>query len=242
MWLDVMSPYNELPVNIKLANLLGLDTAVYWAELMNVYARVINKFKEDLLNNEGYFELDREYITKRTTLPIEKQLEIDAGLARLEVLAHRNENDPNWVKLNIEKLCAFLVDDDIDAIRQLQKTAKLNRGDQAKAKVASVRLNLIAALDETDADVLETYKAWITSLLEAKKPITRRGVEIFQNNMNNYTDNKQIKIRIIEIATTNAYPEFAWAMKIYEKDYRGGGAFIGVSQKKKNEIDPNSGF
>ena len=172
MWLDVMSPYNELPVNIKLANLLGLKTAVYWAELMNVYARVINKFKDELMQNEGYFELDREYITKRTTLEIDEQLEIDAGLARLEVLAHRDEKDVNWVKLNIEKLCAFLVDDDIDAIRHIQKVAKLNRADQAKAKIASVRLNLIAALDETDVDVLETYKAWITSLLEAKNFVT----------------------------------------------------------------------
>jgi ribosomal protein S8E len=242
MWLDVMSPYNELPINIKLANLLGLKTAVYWAELMNVYARVINKFKDELMSNEGYFELDRGYITKRTTLQIEEQLEIDAGLARLEVLTHRNENDLNWVKLNIEKLCAFLVDDDIGAIRQIQKTAKLNRADQTKAKKASIRLNLIAALDEPDSDVLETYKAWITALVEVGKPITRRAVEIFQNNVNNYTDNKQIKIRIIEIATTNAYPEFAWALKIYEKDYRGGGAYVGVSQKKRNEIDPNSGF
>lgn len=242
MWLDVMSHYNELPINIKLANLLGLKTAVYWAELMNVYARVVNKFKDELLGNEGYFELDRSYITKRTTLQLDEQLEIDAGLERLEVLAHRSESDLNWIKLNVEKLCAFLVDDDIGAIRQIQKTAKLNRSDQTKAKRASIRLNLIAALDEPDSDVLETYKAWITSLLEAQKPITRRAVEIFQNNVNNYTDNKQIKIRIIEIATTNAYPEFAWALKIYEKDYRGGGAYIGVSQNKKSEIDPNSGF
>jgi len=241
MWLDVMSQYNTLEVNIKLMNVLGLHTAVYWAELLNIYARVVKKFKDQLIENEGYFELDRKYIQERTTLDFEEQLKIDAGLNKLDVL-HTRENEPNWIKLDVEKFCALLVDDDIDAIRQMQKTSKLGRGDQAIAKRNSVRLNLVAALDETDVDVLETYKAWITSLLEAKKPITRRGVEIFQNNLNSYTDNKQVKIRILEVATTNAYPEFAWAMKIYEKDYKGGGAFIGVAQKKKIEIDPNSGF
>ena len=48
MWLDIMSQYNTLQVNIKLANLLGLEVATYWAALMDVYARVVNKFKDEL--------------------------------------------------------------------------------------------------------------------------------------------------------------------------------------------------
>jgi len=241
MWLDVMSQYNTLQVNIKLANLLGLEVAVYWAELMNVYARVLNKKKEDLIENDGYFELDREYITKRTTLSLEKQLEIDSGLTKIEVL-FQDENDPNSIKLDIEKLCAILVDDSIDAIRDVQKRSKLRREDTARAKKASVRINLLAALKETDSDVLTAYHNWIDALLEAKKPITRQALDIYQNNLNDYTDNKQTKIKILEIATTNAYTEFAWSMKIYEKDYRGNGTFIGVRQKQGSGIDPNSGF
>ena len=241
MWLDVMSQYNTLQVNIKLANLLGLEVAVYWAELMNVYARVLNKKKEDLIENDGYFELDREYITKRTTLTLEKQLEIDSGLTKIEVL-FQDENDPNSIKLDIEKLCAILVDDSIDAIRDVQKRSKLRREDTARAKKYSVRINLISALRETDTDVLNAYKNWIDALLDAKKPITRQALDIYQNNLNDYTDNKQTKIKILEIATTNAYTEFAWSMKIYEKDYRGNGTFIGVRQKQGSGIDPNSSF
>ena len=175
MWLDIMSQYNTLQVNIKLANLLGLKVAVYWAELLNVYARVLNKKKEELLENDGYFELDRGYITKRTTLSVTEQLEIDAGLNKLEVLFPA-ENDPNSIRLDIQKLCAILVDDDIDAIRDVQKRSKLRREDSAKAKRYSVRINLIAALDETDTDVLDAYKNWIDALLEAKKPITKQAL------------------------------------------------------------------
>lgn len=241
MWLDVMSQYNTLQVNIKLANLLGLEVATYWAALMDVYARVVNKKKEDLLENDGYFELDRDYITKRTTLQLDKQLEIDAGLNKIEVL-FQDENNINSIKLDVEKLCAILVDDSIDAIRDVQRRSKLRREDTARAKKASVRINLVAALKETDPDVLTAYNNWIDALLEAKKPLTRQALDIYQNNLNNYTDNKQTKIKILEIATTNAYTEFAWAMKIYEKDYRGNGTFIGVKQNRNNGIDPNSSF
>jgi hypothetical protein len=241
MWLDVMSQYNTLQVNIKLANLLGLEVATYWAALMDVYARVVNKKKEDLLENDGYFELDRDYITKRTTLQLDKQLEIDAGLNKIEVL-FQDENNINSIKLDVEKLCAILVDDSIDAIRDVQRRSKLRREDTARAKKASVRINLVAALKETDPDVLTAYNNWIDALLEAKKPLTRQALDIYQNNLNNYTDNKQAKIKILEIATTNAYTEFAWAMKIYEKDYRGNGTFIGVKQNRNNGIDPNSSF
>ena len=64
-----------------------------------------------------------------------------------------------------------------------------------------MRINLVAALKETDPEVLIAYNNWIDALLEAKKPITRQALDIYQNNLNNYTDNKQAKIKILEIAT-----------------------------------------
>jgi len=241
MWLDIMSSYTTLPINVKLANMLGLDVAAYVAELLNVYPRVVAKKKEELLENEGYFELDRGYVEKRTTLPAETQLRIDAGLSKLAILSYR-ENDPNWIRLDVEKLCSYLVDDDVNAIYEIQKISKLGRDDKAKAKKNSVRINLFAALSETDVDVLSAYKTWIDAMLEAKKPLTKAAVEIYQRNLNDYTDVKEVKIKILEIATSLAYHEFAWARDQYEKNYRGGGAFIGARQKKPGGIDPNSGF
>lgn len=240
-WLDALSPYCMLPINLKFANLLGLKAAVYMAELLNVYSRVVNKKKDELLENEGYFELDRDYIFKRTTLSLEEQMEIDAALKRLGILDWR-ENDPIWVAIDASKVASYLVEDDIDAIRQMQKTAKLDRDAQARAKRYSVRINLFAALAETDAEVLEAYKDWIDAILEVKKPITKKAVEIFQNNLNSYTDNKQIKLKVLEAATVHAYGDFAWARQIYEKDYRGNGTFVGVQQKAGAGIDTNSKF
>jgi len=241
MWLDIMSQYNTLQVNIKLANLLGLKTAVYWAELMNVYSRVISKKLDELHENDGFFELDRSYIAKRTTLSIDEQLEIDAGLAKLDVV-YTNQIDPNLIRLDIEKLCAILVDDDPDMIKALQKKAKLKQADESAAKRGAVKVQLFSSILETDVDLLEAYKDWISMVVDSKKIINRKTVEVFQINLNSYTDSKQVKLKLLELAAIHAYNDFAWVRQLYEKDYKGNGTFIGVSQKKGIGIDPNSGF
>lgn len=241
MWLDILSQYNTIQVNVKLANILGLKVAVYWAELMNVYARVINKKFDELKENQGYFELDRDYITKRTTIDVEEQLQFDKALAKLDVI-YTNEIDPNLVKLDVEKLCAILVDDDPEAIKAIQKKSKLKRDDEQSAKRGSLKVQLFSSVIEQDAEILEAYKDWISMMIESKKLINRKAIEVFQINLNSYTDSKEVKLKILELAAIHAYVDFAWARQVYEKDYAKGGAFIGVKQKKRTEIDPNSGF
>jgi len=241
MWLELISGYERIEVNTKAINIFGRDAAIYLAELMWIYSQVVRKKLEECKANEGYFTLDRTYVQNRTALTAEEQLQIDAGLSKVGVV-EINENDPNSIRINAEKYASILVDDDVNSIYEIQKISKLNRDDKANAKKNSVRLNLVAALSETDVDVLEAYKTWITAMLEAKKPLTKAAVEIYQRNLDNYTDVKEVKIKILEIATSLAYHEFAWARDQYEKNYKGNGTFIGVRQKKANGIDPNSGF
>ena len=241
MWLDIISSYEYIQVSIKAINLVGRDAAIYCAELMNVYSHVVRKKMDELLDSEGFFTLDRSYITKRTALTIEEQLQIDVGLAKLEVLVE-DANDPNRIRIDANRFCAMLVDDDISVIREYQKKAKLRQSDKSNAKKNSVAINLKAVLTETEPEVLEAFKMWIDAMLEAKKPLTRAAVEIYQRNLDNYTDNKDVKVKILEIATSLAYHEFAWARDQYEKNYRGNSTFIGAKQRKNTGIDPNSGF
>jgi hypothetical protein len=160
----------------------------------------------------------------------------------LGVLTHKNENELNWVKLDLEKFYALLISDELTIIKHIQKTAKLKQEDKTLAKRNSVKLNLFAILTETDTDVLEQLKLWITTMLEIKKPLSKAAVEIFERNLNNYTDSKEIKLKMLEIAISCGYNEFAWVKNQYEKYYSGKGTFIGVSQNKKTGIDPNSCF
>jgi len=242
MYIDLMSQYNHLQVNIKLANILNLNTAVYWAELLNVYARVINKKKDEMLANGGFFELDRSYIAKRTTLSVDDQMLCDSMLEKLDIIG-RDPNDSNLIRIDIQKMYALVVEDDPAAIRDIQKRAKLKRDDQTAVKREMIRRNLNAGIMESDADILEALKVWINAMVEAKTVITKPAVEVFQKNLNAYTDDKSVKLKIIEIATVHAWADFAWAKNCYEKDYRkANGTFIGTTPKPKIGIDPKSGF
>lgn len=243
MYIDLMSPYNELTVNLKLVNVFNLQVAFYWAELMNIYARVINKKKDEMLKNDGYFDLDRSYIEKRTKITTDEQLACDSALQKLEIVS-LDPNDSNRISIDMAKMFALILEDDPAVIRDLQKRAKLKRDDQSSIRREMIRRNLSVAINETDIDLLNALRAWVDALAEAKVHMTKAAVEIFQKNLNSYTDNKEVKLKIIEIAIVHAWADFAWAKNTYEKDYRkSNGTFIGVAQKSgKVGIDPNSGF
>ena len=42
MLVDIMSPYSFLSVSVKMINMFGTSMAIYWAELLNIYPRVIH--------------------------------------------------------------------------------------------------------------------------------------------------------------------------------------------------------
>ena len=62
--------------NVKLANLFGLNISIYINLLMNIESKASDKEK---LNN-GYFLLDRDYVTSRTTFSEKDQLLFDDKL------------------------------------------------------------------------------------------------------------------------------------------------------------------
>ena len=102
MLIDLMSAYKSQTFNIKLAHIVGLNVAVYWGELMNVYARVIDKKLDETIENEGFFDLDRDYITKRTTLSIEDQLVCDKALLQAGIVDYDGKN-VNRIRIDLGK-------------------------------------------------------------------------------------------------------------------------------------------
>ncbi|MBO7079745.1 MAG: hypothetical protein J6W64_08065 [Bacilli bacterium] len=68
--------------NRKLMKLAGLNTAVYWSEILDIIIHVVKKKKFD---ENGFFKIDRKYIEDRTGLEIEDQLDCDAILENLKV-------------------------------------------------------------------------------------------------------------------------------------------------------------
>lgn len=240
MYIDLMSPYNLISVNSKLANVLNLNCAVYWAELMNVYSRVINKKKDETIKNNGFFELDRDYITRRTTLSLEEQLLCDETLKKLEILTVDKE-DTSKIRIDLEKMCAIILEDDPKMIKQIQKQSKLKRQDATVAKNIALLNNLSVYADEADADIKKAYVAWIESLIEGKKFISKQVVLVFKKNLDEYTENKDVKLTVLEIASIHGWGDFAYCKNEFERYYAKMLSARKIS-KQKIGVDLNSGF
>ena len=56
-------------------------------------------------------------------------------------------------------------------------------------------------------------------MLEAKKLINSAIITKFQDDLFNYTQGKLVDaLELVRIATINAYKEFSWCSKIFERD------------------------
>jgi len=243
MLLDVISQYGYLQVNVKLANVAGLNVAAYWAELLNVYARVINKKMEQTVSNQGFFDLDREYVTRRTTLSLEEQALCDKALAGLEVL-ERSESDPNSIRLDINRMSDILVSDDPKELEKLAKVAKAKRSDSRTAKREAMKRSLKAAVIDPDRDLVEAYWNWIDSIMDSGNYLSKAMVEAFVKTVREFSDAKEAQLKVIEIAMIQCYKNAAWAINSFQKDYKNMAVFLNSQppKKKNGEIDPDSAF
>ena len=242
MLVELMSPYNHIQVNVKLINVFGLNVATYWSELLNIYSRVINKKKDELLQSNGFFLIDRDYITSRTSLDRKAQTVCDTTLINIGVLAV-DEQDPNKICISLNTMFEIITEDDAAVLYELQKKAKVKKATTAETKKAMIAVNLKKAITVTDPDLVKAYHTWVDSYMAGQgKPLTKEVVTIFQRKIQEYSTSKAIQLRLIEIATVQHYREADWAINIYEKDTKKTGTFIGVKQKENVGIDLNSVF
>ena len=99
MLLDLLSSDNYGTYNVKVAQIMGLHTAIYLAEIININRKAINKEKID--NN--CFTINRQYIENRTTIDTEEQLKIDKKLSEVGILG-MNVDNPDQVYIDVNAL------------------------------------------------------------------------------------------------------------------------------------------
>ena len=102
MLIELLSMSNYVHFNVKLAEILGLHTAIYLGQITDINEKAIRKNKVD----ENFFTIDREYITKRTTIPEKEQKEIENNLIKIGIL-ERSNKDANTLLLNLTVLTSI---------------------------------------------------------------------------------------------------------------------------------------
>ena len=202
MYLDL---FDELRLNKKLIKIAGFEVAAYWAELQSILKQVVKKHTMDEF---GFFNLDRDYLERETTLTINKQLKCEDKLISLGVIAKDPEN-PNRLSISVHGMIEIITDEDT---KKLKKTNAVKKDEKA-AKIAGIKINMKKAILETDPELRAAYERWIDGMIDAANcRFTKAVVQLFEKTVLVYTPDKATRLKIIEIATVNSYRDATWAI------------------------------
>lgn len=206
MYLDL---FDELRLNKKLIKIAGFEVAAYWAELQSILKQVVKKQTAD---EHGFFNLDRDYVERETTLTVTKQLKCEEKLISLGVMLKDNTN-PNRIAIAVNGMVAVITDEDTTKLKKSGKTS----ADVKAAKIAGIKASMKKALVETDTELRDAYERWIEGMIDAANcRFTKAVVQLFEKTVTEYTTDKSLRLKIIEIATVNSYKDATWAInRIY---------------------------
>ena len=210
MLIDLLSTSNYVSYNVNIANLLGLKMAVYLSEIMSVNSKAIHKRKTD--SNNGFI-LDRDYITIRTTLTKNEQLELDGTLVDLGVL----ESKDSYMNLDINKLASILMSDSKELVQDVKRIVNKPPKPTKKQAIAdNLKVNIVT----TNEELIQAYSEWIDSVIAKSNWMSKKAVVEGQRIVDSVSNhNLDVALKIVSIATVNGYRDMTWAVDVYKRQF-----------------------
>jgi len=218
MLIELLSMSNYVHFNVKLAHILGLNSSIYLSQIMDINEKAIRKDKTD----KNFFTIDRDYITKRTTISEKEQKEIENNLIKIGVLERSTENS-NTILLNITVLTSILMSPDEELIKDI---SSLSKPKQKRTKADAIKDSLKQNIVTTNLELRNAYIAWIDAVYEKDGFMTKQAVVAAQARVDEFSNrNLDIALKLLEIASINGYRDITWAINAYNKDYKVGYTF-----------------
>lgn len=208
MLVDILSADNYNTYNVRLAEKLGLEAAVYISTITNIYNKAKNKNK---LIDEEYFKVDRDYIKIRTTLTREVQRDIESKLEQVEIVVKKPDNK-DVIKIDLDVLTSVISNDSITITKNLNDIVK------KKSKTDSIKAELKKAIVTTNGELRDAYASWIDGVIAKDGWMTKAAVEAGQKTIDEFTHrNLDEALDILTIAAINGYRNIEWAINKYKE-------------------------
>lgn len=224
MLIELLSMSNYVHFNVKLAQILGLNTSIYLSQLMDINEKAIRKDKL----NENFFTIDRSYIEKRTTLNEDTQKDIENNLIKIGVL-ERSADNADMLLLNITVLTSIMMSPDEDLIKNVSKLAKVKN---TKTKQQKIVENLKSNVVTINPELRQAYFDWIDAVYAKDGFMTKQAVISAQSTIDSFSNrNLDVALKILEIASINGYRDVQWAINNYNKDFKVGYSFSNNTAK-----------
>ena len=221
MLMDLLSSNNTIVVNCTYINVFGLNEAVYLSELFNYYKKA-QENKE--IDNNGFIEIDREAIKKRTTLGIQTQEKIDKQLNKLTLLKVKEKNKIN---LDFNKLVSLCLDQSESLLKETKLLSKSVKQTKEERIISQVKTHI----KTTNEELYSAYSQWIDSVRAKQGWISSVAVDEAQKVVDNFSlmpdgsHNLDLALQLIKIASINGYRDMQWAVNTYARDYHNNNSY-----------------
>lgn len=228
-----------LLLNKKLVRIFGADLALYWSVLSDIIGKVLEKKdRKPLVDGEGYFTVDRDYISLETGLSLEQQFNCDSILVRAGVLVVGS--DRNKLQPDLKNMVEIIVSDDTKFLQTLSKKAILPKGITEKNANAAKRAEELVTKEKAKemktfgqrvgmykiADKHEISKqeglvdklhGWIDSVYERGLFLNGAFVNTMCDAICAYSTDPKVREGLVNTAAMYGYREFNYVLDVYLK-------------------------
>jgi len=215
---DVVSSSSYLTFNIKIAQAIGLVNAIYCSVLLDIYSKAKRK---DKLDENQFFDVDRNYIRTKTTIKSDEQYNCDASLSKIGLIKTKEES-PNKIYFNVEEFMKIIAEDDIKRITKIYRQTILssNKVESEKLKKEDAREKLHKVVTVSNSQIEESLHSWIDIIFNNSKLfITEDTVDTFQKTLCSYVNSDVNKaLDIINHAKSFGFTNCDDAIESYEKN------------------------
>ena len=213
MLFNLLSTDMYVSYNVKLAKILGLNSAIYISELININRKAIEKNKL----KDGYFKINRDYIEERTTLNKADQKDIDKSLNELKIISIGETTD--MLKVDMDVLTSLILGDK-KIIDNLTPSNLPKRGRPSKQDL--ILRALKSNIETSNTELRQAYENWIEAVCAKNGWMTKVHVIEAQKTIDNYNKEKDLDLalEIIKIATMGGYRDMNWAINDFIKNHK----------------------
>lgn len=231
MLVELLSQSNYQSFNIKLAHLLGLETSIYLSALIDINEKAIRK---DKVIEGDFFSIDRDYITKRTTLSNNKQEKIETELNKTGLIELSNE----YIKLCLDTLTSLVMSEDENLEKDLSNFKKaVNSKSKSDFILESVKRNIDSSLPY---ELIKAYSDWLDAVYAKFGFVSKQTLFSAQKEVDEAANHNLDKaIEIINIATARGWRDLKWAVKVYSEQHPCNNKVI---ENKNVQIDRSKSF
>ena len=212
---------NYCSYNIRIANLFGLEAAVYLNCILSLDGISNNKDGNILVNREG--------IKNITTLTYDAQRNLDKLFNKVSVF---NIIDSNELSIDYSHLLSLFNSDYENIV--YTEAPKIKESTKKKTKSEAIKDELRRLIKTDNPQLRDAYSDWIDAVFAKQGWMSKKSVTLGQSTIDSFCNGDINKaISVLNIASINGYRDIQWAINTYEAN---------KNEKKKNNLTFNTEF